>query len=211
MMSNLGGDSSDAQTADPDNTAFRELVRTLDNAYENAVTHKAKNLDFEAADLLLENASIRLSSRMLSAMIQGSCHRDDSGTVGAGSGNCTMDDESVHLTDLTDLLSYAANRLQQIAASSSPRNAMETLQIARIRSMGHLYRMTFAISKAHFDTSQSSVYFHAAREQLTLARNSLQTESDLCACASKGYGGRLLELSAVDQLLSHVQTDDTSP
>lgn len=200
---------SDAQTTGGENTAFRELVRTLDNAYENAVTHKAASSDIESADLLLENASILLSSRMLSAMTQGPCHGDEAGTIEAGTSKCALDDESVRLRDLTDMLSYAANRLEQLAASAGPRDTTETLPFARIRSMEHLYRMTFAISKAHFDPSQSTVYFRAAREQLILARSSLQNESSLCACSSKGYSDRLLELSGVDQLLGRIQPTNT--
>jgi hypothetical protein len=201
------GDSN-GQT-DEDKAGFLELFRTLDNAYENAVSHKAANPDSETADLLLENASIRLSSRILSAMNQAPCRQRDPGTIGARTEKCSLDDESIHLRDLTDVLSYAANSLQQLATSMAPRDVTQTLEIARIRSMEHLYRMTFAISKAHFDPSQSGSYFQVAHEQLTLARNSLQAESDLCACSSKGYSGRLLELSEVDQLLSQVNPDST--
>jgi hypothetical protein len=60
---------SDSQTTDADNRALVQLVRTLDNAYRNAVTHETANPDSETADLLLENASIRLPSRMLSPRI----------------------------------------------------------------------------------------------------------------------------------------------
>ena len=205
MMANrdVPGESN-SQTRDADNSAFVELVRTLDNAYQNAVTHQAANRDSETADLLLENASIRLSSRMLSAMTQNSCHLDDTGTVGADTVKCALDDESVHLRDLTDMLSYAADRLQQLATSMGTPDT--TREIARISSLEHLYRMTFAISKAHFDPSQCGVYFEAARQQLRLARQSIQTESKLCACTSKGLGVRLGELSKVDHLLSQLDT-----
>jgi hypothetical protein len=211
-----GAQNSAAQSATSE-TELTTLIQTLDNAYNNAVKRDTANPDSAASDLLLENASIQLSSRILFEVTIGSCRLDESGSDDSGkdegdaAGRCALNDDSVDLKDLTDLLSNAANYLQRLGSTTSSDNSANTPALARIRSMEHLYRMTFAFSKAYLDRSQSGVYFQAAREELRIARQQIQTEQglldhDIGGRNSEGYGAQLLELSNIDERLSQINT-----
>jgi hypothetical protein len=110
--------------------------------------HNAPNVDIadlEAKDLLLESASIRFSSRMLYEITKGSCQPDEHAAIGAlADRTCVLDDESVGLKGLTDMLSYAASRLENLGRSAPPvdgTNGQRALIVARIGSMEHLYRI----------------------------------------------------------------------
>lgn len=198
----------DPQTADNDSRVLIDLVRTLENAYGNAIKHATANSDSEATDLLLENASIRLSFRILLAITADSCPSGEPQPTGAAA--CPLDDESLGLKNLTDMLSYAASRLQRFRRSADVGTEARTPQTTRAQSMEHLYRMTFAISKAYMDRSQSHVYLEAAHEQLDLARKSIQAEKNLCACSAEEYSVRLLKLSELEDRLHLMQTRDDS-
>jgi hypothetical protein len=203
MVSGFGENDSNGQQTESGGNDLGELVRTLGNAYANAITHGAAHADSEDTDLQLEAASIRLSSRIVSEFTTEACRPADRGTGRAvAGGECTFEDEAVSLRGLTDMLSYAAARLQGIGASSGPR--ISPLEVARIRSMEHLYRMTFAVSSAYLDRSQSGIYLVAAREELKFARKHIQLERDLCHCSPRGYTARLLELSDLDERLKQV-------
>ncbi len=162
-------------------------------------------------DLRLETASIRLSSRMLYAMTQGSCQPTElTDADGPSTRSCFLDDDSLKLMDLTTMLSYAAFRLEQLDSSGFfPHGAdgEDSLVAARIRSMKHLYRMVLAVSKVHFDRSQSTLYLKAAQAQLRLARKHLEIERRLCACNPSTYTTRLAELTVLDDRLSDMQAN----
>jgi len=187
-----------AKTSDSEDRSLTDLVRTLGDAYGNALKHDTTNPGSVTTDLLLENASIRLSSRILGAIT--TCQPADKPDTNSAP-TCDLQDES-DLKNLTDMLSYAASQLQRIGRSAGVRDSAETLATARVHSMEHLYRMTFAISKAYLDRSQSPAYLGAAHEQLALARNHIQDEENLCACASQDYSVRLRKLSELDDRLS---------
>ena len=90
---------------------LRHFAHILADAYENALMHDSSNADLEAKDLVLESASIRFSSRMLYEITKGSCQPDEHAAPGAlADHTCVLDDESVGLKGLTDMLSYAAFR-----------------------------------------------------------------------------------------------------
>jgi hypothetical protein len=198
------------QAPGDDNADVPDLIRTLQNAYRNAVKRDTANPDSEATDLLLENASIRLSSRILSAITTDACTSNDSETTGSDDA-CSLDHESldhqsIDLRSLTNVLSYAASQLQRIGASAGASNGIETMETARLRSLEHVYRMTFAFSKAYLDRSQGHAYLEAAHQQLELARQHIQDEKDLCTCGSKGYGDDLLELFELSDHLDIART-----
>ena len=166
-----------------ENNNLRQLAHILADAYGNALMHDAPNTDnadLEARDLLLESASIRFSSRMLYEITKGSCQPDEHATTGALADRpCVLDDEFVGLRSLTDMLSYAAYRLENLGRSAPPAdgtNGQRALVAARIGSMEHLYRMAFVLSRIYLDRSQSGVYLEAAREQLRLARKHMEIE-----------------------------------
>jgi len=209
MMSNLHVRNENVQngpqTSDSDNADVPDLIRTLQNAYGNAIKHQTANPDSEAMDLVLENASIRLSSRILSAITTAACTSNESATAGSDSA-CFLDHESPELRSLTDVLSYAASQLERVGASTDRSQGVETLETARVQSLEHLYRMTFAFSKAYLDRSQSSAYLEAAHEQLELARQHILDEKNLSAPSSKGYGDDLLELFELGDHLSLART-----
>jgi hypothetical protein len=193
------------QTSGNDNSDVPDLIRTLQNAYGNAIKHDTANPDSEAMDLRLENASIRLSSRILSAIATDACTSNESKRAGSDDA-CSLDDEARDLRSLTDVLSYAASQLGRVGASTGGSKGTETLESARVHSLEHLYRMTFAFSQAYLDRSQSPAYLEAAHEQLELARPHIQHEKDLCACGSKGYSDDLLELFELSDRLGLVRT-----
>lgn len=193
-----------------DSSDLPQLAHILTDAYGNALMHDTANADPETEDLLLEGASIRFASRMVYEITEGSCQRDERSAMGAAPGRtCGLDDESVDLTALSDMLSYAAYRLEDLgrSAPSGGENSQRILDAARIGSMEHLYRMVFALSRIHLDRSQSGVYLEVAREQLGLARKHMEDERSLCACDDHEYTARLLELSELEDQLKDMRSE----
>lgn len=179
----------------------RSLVSVLGAAYENALAHDTTNIPSQDADLILEDASIRLSSRIVYEMTEGSCRElDDLPDVGA-SQVCNLSDESTELRNLTDMLSYAAARLENLSQSSSRENETKDQHAftARLKSMEYLYRMVFAVAKAFLDRPQGNIYIKAAQLQLRLARKYLEMEHNHCACDFPGYFDRLSKLNQIDE------------
>jgi hypothetical protein len=99
---------------------LRQLAYNLADAYGNALMHDAPDADLEAKDLLLESASIRLSSRMLYEITKGSCQPNEHAIGALADRTCALDDESVGLRGLTDMLSHAAYRLENLGRSAPP-------------------------------------------------------------------------------------------
>jgi hypothetical protein len=203
---------------DTDN--LRQLAHTLANAYGNALMHETPDTDTEAMDLRLEKTSIRFSSHMLYEISKGHCQSDEHPDGGATADRtCVLDDESIGLRGLTDMLSYAAYQLEKLERSSPqgsapPADGTKTkraLVAARIGSLEHLYRMVVALSRIHFDQSQGGVYLAAAREQLGLARRLMENERTLCACSDRGYTAQLMELSQLDNQLYDMQNVTARP
>ena len=195
--------------------SLRQLAHILADAYGNALMHDMPNADLEAKDLLLKSASIRFSSLMLYEITKGSCQSDEHAATGtAADRTCVLDDESVGLRGLTDMLSYAAYRLENLGRSAplaDATNGQRALVVARIGSMEHLYRMVFALSRIYLDRSQSGVHLEAAHEQLRLARKHMEIERSLCACSDHEYTARLLELSGLEDRLRDMQEDAARP
>jgi hypothetical protein len=194
---------------------LRQLAHILADAYENALMHDSSNADLEAKDLVLESASIRFSSRMLYEITRGSCQPDEHSAPGAlADRTCVLDDESVSLRRLTDMLSYAASRLENLGRSAPPvdgTDGQRALVLARIGSMEHLYRMAFSLSRIYLNRSQSGVYLEAAREQLRLARKHMDIERSLCACSEHEQTARLQELSELEDQLKDMRDDVGRP
>ena len=112
------------------------------------------------------------------------------------------------------MLSYAAFRLENLGRSATPvdgTNGQRALVLARIGSMEHLYRMTFALSRIYLNRSQSGVYLGAAREQLRLARKHMDIERSLCACSEHEQTARLQELSELENQLKDMREDVGRP
>jgi hypothetical protein len=197
--------------SDNDNDNLRQLAHNLADAYGNALMHDAPDADLEANDLLLESASIRFSSRMLYEITKGSCQPSEHAVIGAlADRTCALDDESVGLRGLTDMLSHAAYRLEKLGRSAPPAdgtNGQRALVLARIGSMEHLYRMVVSLSRIYLDRSQSDVYLEAAREQLRLARKHMEIESSLCAFSDHEHTARLQELSELEDQLKDMRDD----
>src|SRR5260370_23126150 len=106
---------------DNDNDDLRQLAHILGDAYRNALMHDTPNEDLEAQDLRLESASIRLSSRLLYETTKGSCQSDEHAAIGTvADRTCVLDDESLGLRGLTDMLSYAAVDLRVWAGRFLP-------------------------------------------------------------------------------------------
>jgi hypothetical protein len=212
---NSSMDDHNNSSNDDDNNDLRQLAHILAGAYGNALMHDTPNANLEAKDLLLESASIRFSSRMLYEITKGSCRPDEHADIGGvANPTCVLDDESVGLRGLIDMLSYAAYRLGNQRWSAAPadgKNGPRALVVARIGSMEHLYRMVFALSKIYLDRSQSGRYLQATHEQLRLARNHMEIERGLCACSDHEYAARLLELSELEDRLEHMPDDTARP
>lgn len=194
-----------------DNNNLPQLAHILADSYGNAIMHDTPNADLEAKDLLLESASIRFSSRMLSEITKGSCQPHQHADIGALPDlTCVLDDESVGLRGLSDMLSSAAYRLENLDKSTRAAdgiNGRRALVVARIGSLEHLYRMVFALSRIYLDRSQSDVYLKAAREQLRFARKHMEIERSLCACSDHEYTARLLELSDLEEQLKEIREE----
>lgn len=184
------------------------LAHILADAYGNALMHDKPNADLEAEDLFLESASIRFSGRLLYEISKGSCQPDERADTGTSvEQTCVLDLESVGLRALTDSLSYAAYRLENQGRLELPAentNGQRALVMARIKTMDHLYRIVWALSRAYLDRSQSGVYLETARKQLELARKQMEIERSLCACGDDGNRERLLELSQIDDGLKEI-------
>jgi hypothetical protein len=212
-------DFSSGQPMDDNNNSddnnLPQLARILAGAYRNALMHDTPDADLEAKDVLLESAAIRFSSRMLYEITKGSCQADEHPDIaGVANPTCVLDDESVGLRGLIDMLSYAAHRLENQRRSAHPADdakGTRALVVARIGSMEHLYRMVFALSKIYLDRSQSGVYLQAAHEQLRLARKHMEIERSLCACSDHEYTARLLELSGLEDRLRDMRDDAARP
>ncbi len=215
-------DDGSGSNRDPDQNEsdLRQLAHILSGAYGNALLHDAPSPDLESQDVGLENASIQFSFRLMAQITNASCqsyeHPSDEHADGetAAAQTCVLDEKSVGLRGLIDMLPYAAYRLELLGRSAPPEDGTSghsALGIARIKSMGHLYRMVFALSRMHLDKSQGSAYLQAAREQLRLASRSIQTERDLCACNSPGYAERLMELSQLDDRLKNIEPLSSQP
>lgn len=197
-----------------DDNDLRQLAHILADAYRNALMHDTPNADLEAADLRLESAAIRLSSRLLYEITKGSCQSEHAAIGTVADRTCVLDNESLGLRGLTDMLSHAAGRLESLGRSAPPADStsgQRALLRARIKSMEHLYRMVFAISRIYLDRSQSAVYLEAAREHLRWARKHMEIERSLCACSDHEYTARLQELSKIEDRLKEVRDDAARP
>ncbi len=71
--------------------------------------------------------------------------------------------------------------------------------------MEHLYRVVFAVTKAHLDRLQRHTYLEAAQEQLALAREHVEAERSLCQCNAASYASRLQQLSALGSQIDSLQ------
>lgn len=188
----------------------QELIQTLSTAYQNSLQHDRPTATLKTADLILESAAIRLSSRILYEIAEGSCGADQP-EAAEPRDQCVLDDRSQALMSLTDMLSDAAHRLQQLSQSAPPErgtNDWPALNVARMRSLEHLYRMVYALSMAYFDRGQSRVYLEAAQDESSLARKYVEIECGLCAPGSTGYTAQLLELDQLDASLKNLQGHD---
>lgn len=188
--------SADSNT----NEDFRQLTRTLANAYGNAIRHNASEASLESSleseDLNLENASIRLSG-LIAHEIAASC----ADSVERTSAACVLEEQSVNLRNVADMLSYAASHLENQGRMAGERNALHRVHV---RSLEHLYRTLFALAKSYFDRAQSDGYLKAAHEQINLARNSLETEHQLCSCNDPNYIAKLDELAHLDSAVLNI-------
>jgi hypothetical protein len=190
-----------------DNSQIRQLVHILSGAYENALLHGSSRADLAASDVLLETASIQFSSRALQELKEGSCRSDAEAKPSLDA--CALSDPSLALGDWTEMLSYAAYRLENLARSASTAdgsNAGQAVLTERIEAMEHLYRVVFSVSKIYLDQPQSRAYLDGAQEQLRLARSHIEAERNLCECDSAAYAGRLLELSELNDQMNDVRS-----
>ena len=201
----LLGQPVSASSMNHNNDEIAQLVHILNGAYQNSLMHDSGRSDLEANDMVLEEASIRLSARMLDELSEGACSPD---TSEGSAGECALDDPSLALGDWAEMISYAAYRLENAAhsaASTSGTDDSHTAGTERIESMEHLYRMVFAVTKAHLDHLQSHTYLEAAQEQLGMARQHIEGERNLCKCEASGYATRLQDLSALGDKINSLQ------
>jgi len=199
---------NDSSASDANNNELRQLVRILSGAYQNSLMHGSANANLEASDLLLENASIRFSARMVYELKEGSCNLKAVAQETTPESACAMDDPSLTLGNWAEMLSYAAYRLDNLARSAPTAEGAENsrgIVTERIESMGHLYRMVFALSKSYLDRTQSRTYLDAAQEQLRLARTHIEAEHNLCDCDPSGYSARVLQLSEIDNQMNSMR------
>jgi hypothetical protein len=200
--------------SDNDNNNLRQLAHKLADAYGNALMHDTPDADLEAKDLLLESASIRFSFRMLYEITKGSCQPNEHAIGALADRTCALDDKSVDLRGLTDMLSHAAYRLEKQGRSAPPAdgtNGQRALVLARLGSMEHLYRMAVSLSRIYLDRLQSGVYLEAAREQLRLARKQMEIERNLCEFSDHEHVVRLQELSEIEDELNDMPDDVAWP
>jgi hypothetical protein len=187
------------------NYGISQLLRTLNGAYQNSLMHDSGRTDLEASDLALEDASIQLSARMLDELSEGACGSD---AERVSTNECELDDPSLALGDWAEMISYAAYRLENAARSATSTAGADDSHppvTERIESMDHLYRMVFAVTKAHLDHLQSHTYLEAAQEQIRLARQHMEAERTLCQCDPSGYATRLQKLSALGDQINSLQ------
>jgi hypothetical protein len=198
---------NDSPASDANASEVRQLVRILNGAYQNSLMHGSANANLEASDLLLENASIRFSARVVYELKEGSCNLKAVAQETPESA-CALDDPSLTLGNWAEMLSYAAYRLDNLARSAAVAEGAEGSRgttTERIESMGHLYRIVFALSKSYLDRTQSRTYLDAAQEQLKLARAHMEAEHNLCECDPSGYSARLLQLSEIESQMNDMR------
>ncbi|HVM94123.1 MAG TPA: hypothetical protein VMT67_14975 [Terriglobales bacterium] len=180
-----------------------QLVHVLDGAYRNALLHGSTSQNLDSSDAILENASIDFSSRVLESMKSETCN---SGTEAADANSCSLDDPALALGDWTEMISYAAYELGNLArrtnVGADPSRAVVS---AHLETMEHLYRMVFAVAKIHFDRTQAKTYLDAAAEQLNLARTQMQAERSLCRCDSSAIASRLDAMSELDNRMNSMR------
>jgi hypothetical protein len=199
---------NDSPASDANASEVRQLVRILNGAYQNSLMHSGANANLEASDLLLENASIQFSAHVVYELNEGSCNLKAVAQETTPESACVLDDPSLKLGNWAEMLSYAAYRLDNLARSASAAEGTENSRAVvteRVESMGHLYRMVFALSKSYLDRSQSRTYLDAAQEQLRLARTHMEAEHNLCECDPSGYSARLLQLSEIDNQMNSMR------
>ncbi|HUA16079.1 MAG TPA: hypothetical protein VMG31_12345 [Verrucomicrobiae bacterium] len=193
----------------------RQLMHTLDLAYENSLVHQKQGAGLEATDLVLENASIRLSSVLSFEITSGSCQSgEDASDENDSNDSCLLNNDTDELRDLTDMLSYSAYRLENVVRSETSAdgaNGPRPVVAARLRSMEHLYRLVFAVSKMYLDNAQKDVYLHSAQDELGKARNQMEMESSLSTAAVPGYQTRMSDLSQLDDRLKQMQALAAEP
>jgi len=202
-----GSSIDDSPVSDQDQ--IHKLVQILSGAYENSLMHASSKAGLEAQDALLETASIEFSSRALAEIKGGSCGSSErSSEQGTGANACALADPSLALGDWAAMLSHSAHRLENLTRSPSAAYDSDDsgpVITERIKTMEHLYRMVFAVSKTYLDQSQTRVYLDAAQEQLGLARQHMEAEHNLCACDSSVFAGRLRELSELSDQISTIK------
>lgn len=194
---------------------LRALVQILSEAYGNSLDHEGPRTIVEASgldasDKALQNAAIRLSSLVLNEIAQGPCSLNEEESAEPNL-KCALDDGSVRLRDLTDLLSHAAQRLERGRASMSlARNAADehAATEARMSLLEHLYRLVFTLSMAHFDLSQRGAYLKAARVETITARKFMEIDCIARACDSGVYATSLSELSRIEGGLDAIPASD---
>lgn len=191
--------SSDANT----NADVRRLTHILAGAYGNAIRHNQPTADLESEDLILENASIRFSS-LIAREIASTCG-DTIQRAGSFGRNCVLDEQAADLRNLSDMLSYAASRLENQSRIADHTTTANALHQVRIGSLEHLYRMVFALAKVYFDRPQSEAYLKAAHEQINLARTSIEKEQQLCSGDAQTYTTELEALARLDDAILNIQ------
>jgi hypothetical protein len=180
-----------------------QLVQILNGAYENSLLHDSARNNLEANDAVLEDAAIQFSSRAVDELK--SCGAD---TREGAENACALDDPSLSLGDWAEMISYASYRLENAARSTNPGGGTDDSRARvteRIESMAHLYRIVFAVSKAHLDPLQSRMYLEAAQEQLKFARQHMEADRNLCRCEADVYASRLQELSVLSDRMDSLQ------
>jgi hypothetical protein len=192
---------------DNDGDNFGQLAHILSEAYGNALMHDSLDAALEKKDLLLESVSIQFSSNLLYEITEGSCQSDEHTTSPPG-GTCVLDDESVGLRNLTDLLSNTAYRLESLSDSAPPGDKKSDQAMARIGTLKYLYRTAFALSRIYLDKSQRNVYMDAANEELKMARKQMEIERNLCACSDAGHTTRLQQLSQLSDRLRDLRGEN---
>jgi hypothetical protein len=201
----MGYGSSIDDSLVSDHDQIQQLVHILSGAYENSLMHASSKAGLEAEDALLETASIQFSSRALAEIKGGSCGSSEQGTRANA---CALADPSLALGDWAAMLSHAAHRLENLTRSPSAAYDSDNSHAViteRIKTMEHLYRMVFAVSKIYLDQSQTHIYLDAAQEQLGLARQHMEAERNLCACDSSVFAERLRELSELSDQISTIK------
>ena len=187
----------------PSDSGIPPLVHVLDGAYRNALLHGSTSQNLDSSDAILENASIDFSSRVLESIQSEACN---SGSGATSDTSCSLDDPSLALGDWSEMISYAAYQLENMARRTNVgADPSRAIAHAHLETMEHLYRMVFAVTKIHFDRTQARTYLDAASEQLNLARTQMQAERNLCQCDSSGISARLNAMADLDSRINSVR------